>query len=348
MDLGATEIVALLGPSGCGKSTLLRLVAGLEVPDAGTIVVGSALVFGEHEGRSVNVAPERRGVGLVFQNGALFPHLNVADNIAYGLGRTADRELRRARTDELLEMVALSGYGERMPDELSGGQQQRVALARALAPRPAVLLLDEPFSNLDARLRRTLRSEVVEVLREAQTPAIVVTHDRDEAFAMADRVAVMRDGRIAQTGSPVELYERPADDWIARFVGDANVLEVSVGGVTQVGTALGKLQVSEPTDAGALVLVRPEHVSFERATTWPLGVVVGVEFTGATAIVDVDADGVRLRAEQPWRTADRLAVGDSVVARLTDRFVAHPLTRFAPANSTRFATGFGPQGGQNR
>lgn len=355
LDLGASEIVALLGPSGCGKSTLLRIIAGLEAPDEGQIVIRGSLMVGRHENRHIDVPPERRGVGLVFQNGALFPHLNVADNVAYGLGRSADRAERSERTAELLAMVHLDGYAARMPDELSGGQQQRVALARALAPRPAVLLLDEPFSNLDARLRRSLRREVVEVLREAQTPAIVVTHDRDEAFAMADRVAVMRDGRIAQTGTPVELYGEPADEWVARFVGDANIVEVRQGGTSTVDTVLGKLRVPGPTDAGELVMVRPECVSFERATTWPLGVVIGIEFTGATGIVDVDADGVRLRGEQSWQTASKLSVGDQIIAKLSERLTATPLKRYAgtptgtsTGTSTGFVTGFGPQGGQNR
>jgi iron(III) transport system ATP-binding protein len=192
------ELVALLGPSGCGKTTLLRCVAGLEMPTAGTIRIGDQTV--SEPGRSV--APERRGVGMVFQDGALFPHLSVADNVGYSLPRA---QRRGARVDELLEIVGLAGYAGRAPGTLSGGQQQRVAIARALAPSPRVLLLDEPFSSLDAGLRERLSADVRAALSHEGTTAILVTHDQHEAFAMADEVGVMSEGRVAQWGRPYDL-----------------------------------------------------------------------------------------------------------------------------------------------
>lgn len=348
-DVAPAEIVALLGPSGCGKSTLLRIIAGLERLDGGVVELASAhgaqrVVAGSDpaSGKAVHVAPERRGVGLVFQNGALFAHLDVAHNIAFGLAKGEDRT---SRVSELLAMVDLAGFEDRYPDQLSGGQQQRVALARALAPRPAVVLLDEPFSNLDARLRRSLRREVTEVLRRSATPTVIVTHDRDEAFAVADRVAVMRDGRIAQFGTPSDVYDRPVDDWVARFVGDANFLEVRTVGDREVDTladtVVGPVRVGAPAAAGDTVMIRPECLTFERTSAWPLGRVVGVEYTGATLLVDVDVDvgaevdakadagavvthgSVRLRSEQSTAGAAPLRIDDRVVVHVHPATVAH-------------------------
>jgi len=225
------EILALLGPSGCGKTTTLRLIAGLESPDAGTITLRGQIVAGP--GRAV--PPEERGVGIVFQDYALFPHLTVADNVAFGLPRAA----RRSRVEAVLELVGLGGFGPRYPHELSGGQQQRVALARALAPAPALLLLDEPFSNLDADLRAQMRDEVERILRTSGTTAVFVTHDQEEAFTLADRVGVLLAGRIEQLAPPQELYHRPATRFVAAFVGAADFLPGVVtaqGIVTEVGT----------------------------------------------------------------------------------------------------------------
>src|SRR3712207_3607757 len=206
--------------------TTLRLIAGFEELDAGTVEVGGRLVAGE----GVAEPPERRRVGMVFQDYALFPHLSVARNVAFGLPRGE----REARVAEALAMVGLAGLGERMPHQLSGGQQQRVALARALAPGPEVILLDEPFSNLDATLRAGLRREVELILREAETCAVFVTHDQEEALSLADRIAVMRDGEVVQVGSPEDVYYRPADRWTAQFVGEVNLLQ---GVADQVGIA---------------------------------------------------------------------------------------------------------------
>ncbi len=244
------EILALLGPSGCGKTTTLRLIAGLESPDAGTITLRGQIVAGP--GRAV--PPEERGVGIVFQDYALFPHLTVADNVAFGLPRAA----RRSRVEAVLELVGLGGFGPRYPHELSGGQQQRVALARALAPAPALLLLDEPFSNLDADLRAQMRDEVERILRTSGTTAVFVTHDQEEAFTLADRVGVLLAGRIEQLAPPQELYHRPATRFVAAFVGAADFLPgvVSTQGiVTEVGTFANVDQLA----AGARVdvMIRP-------------------------------------------------------------------------------------------
>jgi len=211
------EVVALLGPSGCGKTTLLRAIAGLEPLDSGTIAI---------EDEYINEKPpERRGVGMVFQSPALFPHLRVARNVAYGLAvARVPRAEREARAAELLAQVGLAGYGDRRVDTLSGGEAQRVALARALAPNPRVLLLDEPLSALDRALRESLRDELARLLRELGVTALYVTHDQGEAFAVGDRVALMRGGRLVQVAAPEALYRAPASAWAARFLGHRNVL----------------------------------------------------------------------------------------------------------------------------
>ena len=206
------QIGCLLGPSGCGKTTLLRIVAGLEVPDRGRVEVdGRTLVDA-----GVWVPPERRGIGLVFQEFALFPHLTVEQNVAYGLHHLPRAE-RRARTGDMLSLVELAGLEGRYPHQLSGGQQQRVALARALAPAPKLLLLDEPFSNLDTPLKATVRAQLAELLRQAGVPALLVVHDVEDVMALADRVAVLREGRIVREGAPHELRDAPGDTYVARF-----------------------------------------------------------------------------------------------------------------------------------
>ena len=249
------EILALLGPSGCGKTTTLRLIAGLEDPDAGTITLRGQVVAGP--GRAV--PPEERGIGIVFQDYALFPHLTVADNVAFGLPRAA----RRGRVEPVLDLVGLGGFGPRYPHELSGGQQQRVALARALAPAPALMLLDEPFSNLDADLRAQMRDEVERILRTSGTTAVFVTHDQEEAFTLADRVGVLQAGRIEQLAPPQELYHRPATRFVAAFVGAADFLPGLVtaqGIVTEVGTFANVDQL--PAGGRVDVMIRPDDITF--------------------------------------------------------------------------------------
>lgn len=252
VDLHAAEgeFVALLGRSGCGKTTTLRLIAGLEVPDAGEIAINGVCVAGP----GVCAAPEQRRVGMVFQDGALFPHLSVAKNVSFGLPRISDR---KAAVADALRLVGLAGFENRMPHELSGGQQQRVALARALAPKPALILLDEPFSNLDAELRASVRAEVREILAEAKTTAILVTHDQEEALSLADRVAVMSGGRIVQDASPEELYHRPVNKTIGIFVGDAQFIP-GISSGRRVTCELGELPAHGSASGPVEVMIRPE------------------------------------------------------------------------------------------
>ena len=254
LEVNQGEVVALLGPSGCGKTTALRMVAGLERPDSGTIEIGGNRVFA----RGVWTPPERRSVGMVFQDYALFPHLNVRSNIAYGLNRLS-RSQRHARIEDVLHLTGLYAYAQRYPHELSGGQQQRVAIARAIAPRPAVILLDEPFSNLDMDMRQTVRSEVLGLLRASGTTVLLVTHDQDEAFVAAERIAVMSDGRLHQVASAEDLYFRPQTRFVARFVGIANLLrgERHNGVLT---TALGSAPASNGESGACEVLLRPEQI----------------------------------------------------------------------------------------
>ena len=221
LDVPAGSLTAILGPSGSGKTTLLRVLAGFEHADAGTVRIGSAIA----DGPGVFLPPERRRIGYVPQEGSLFPHLTVAANVAFGLSRRNwGRERRARRCAELLEAVGLGGLDRRYPHQLSGGQQQRVALARALAIQPEVVLLDEPFASLDAHLRASVRADVQQLLKESGTTTVLVTHDQDEALSTADRVAVLRDGGIAQCAAPQELYCRPVDADMARFIGEANLI----------------------------------------------------------------------------------------------------------------------------
>lgn len=246
------QFLALLGPSGCGKTTTLRLLAGFEAPDTGEIQIGGQVVSGQ----GAFVPPERRSVGMVFQEYALFPHMSVIDNVAYGLPKTSDR---KHRIKEVLELVGLPDIITRMPHELSGGQQQRVALARALAPRPALILLDEPFSNLDTGLRAQIRAEVRQVLRDIHATVMLVTHDQEEALSLADEVAVMFDGRIVQIDSPQKLYRRPVNKQVASFLGNANFLpgQANHGWVE---CELGRLPTSGSYQGQVEVMLRPEDL----------------------------------------------------------------------------------------
>ncbi len=255
------SLAAVLGPSGCGKTTLLRLVAGFDRPDAGVIALDGCAVSAP----DVFVAPERRRVGVVPQEGALFPHLTVGENVGFGLSR---RERRGGRVGAMLDLVGLGGYADRMPAELSGGQQQRVALARALAPEPALVLLDEPFSALDTGLRQALREDVRTALRATGATAVLVTHDQQEALSMADVVAVMRDGTVAQAAAPSTLYTAPGDVGVATFVGEAVIIPATVcDGVAD--TVLGAVPVRGRSTSGTgQVVVRPEQI--ERSSSGSL------------------------------------------------------------------------------
>ncbi|MEL7155603.1 MAG: ABC transporter ATP-binding protein [Actinomycetota bacterium] len=300
LELAAGESLALLGPSGCGKTTLLRSVAGLERPTAGIISIdGDTLV-----GPGTWTAPEKRRVGMVFQDWALFPHLNVARNIGYGLGR----DDRSARVDDALAMVGLEGLGDRMPSTLSGGQQQRVALARALAPRPRLLLLDEPFSNLDTNLRTDVRAEVRRLLLDLGITAVFVTHDQEEAFVLGDRVAVMNEGRITQIDTPQRLYAAPATRWVAEFIGDASILDGEATGGSAT-TALGSVPLTRERTGPVAVLIRPEQLSIvpDGAATVEL-----IEFYGHDAMVYLRLEErsikVRTAADVPLTRGDRVGV----------------------------------------
>ena len=258
-------ILALLGPSGCGKTTTLRLIAGFEKLDSGRIEVAGQVV---DDGRR-HVPPEKRRVGMVFQDYAIFPHLNVADNVSFGLGRGVDIP---ARIAEMMALVGLPGLDDVMPHELSGGQQQRVALARALAPEPVVLLLDEPFSNLDTTLRAQVRGEVRELLKRGRATAIFVTHDQEEALFMGDRVAVMNMGRLEQVGSPEEVFHKPASRFVAAFMGQTDFIagEVVAGGVE---TLLGFFPHESSAVVGTAVEVaaRPDDIKILPVTVPPSG-----------------------------------------------------------------------------
>ncbi|HYI75840.1 MAG TPA: ABC transporter ATP-binding protein [Gaiellaceae bacterium] len=301
------EVVALLGPSGCGKTTLLRLIAGFEQADAGTVAVDGRLVAGP----GCWVAPEARRVGMVFQDYALFPHLTVAGNVGFGLPR---RE-RAMRVPELLAIVGLERLGSRYPHELSGGQQQRVALARALAPAPALVLLDEPWSNVDPFLRETLRGEVADIIRPLGVTALLVTHDREEAFSFADRIALMRDGAVVQEGTAEELYFAPASRWAAEFVGAANVLPGRVV-AGRVETALGTFPANGTTSTStARVLVRPELLELEPSPAGA-GEVVAREFRGHDVFYRVLLDGVELVSHRP--STEVVDLGSRVSIRVHD------------------------------
>lgn len=308
LEVPVGALAAVLGGSGCGKTTLLRAIAGFHPLNGGTIRLGGELVAGD----GVDIAPERRRVGLVPQEGALFGHLSVAANVGFGLGRAARRG---PRVEEMLELVGLGGYGRRMPTELSGGQQQRVALARALAPAPALVLLDEPFTALDAGLRTEVREQVRAALRAAGATAVLVTHDQQEALGAADLVAVLRDGRVVQAAPPRVLYGEPVDLGVGAFVGDAVVLAATVRGGC-ADTALGVLPVpAGVADGPGQVLLRPEQLRLSAAADAPVrATVLEVVFHGHDTTVLLDVDGVPIRCRTAKPTSP--GVGERVGVRV--------------------------------
>jgi len=300
------EFFTLVGPSGCGKTTTLRLIAGFEPPDAGDVRFGDESMTG--------VPPEERDVGIVFQTYALFPHMSVAENVAYGLrfrdppaGQTTEE-----RVDELLELVDLGGFGDRDPDELSGGQQQRVALARALAPGPSVLLLDEPMSALDARLRERLRVQVKQIQSDLDITTVYVTHDQSEALAISDRVAVLNAGQVEQVGTPEAVYREPASRFVAEFVGDNNVFDGALPVETE-GSSVRvqdvEFHVEEAIDGRTTVCVRPENLLFDCNTNQFPVRVENVEFLGDAYRAHCDWDGRDVLV----KTRDEPPSGDAVV-----------------------------------
>jgi iron(III) transport system ATP-binding protein len=311
------EILALLGPSGCGKTTTMRLIAGFERADAGSITIGERQVVGP----DTFVPPEQRQVGMVFQNYALFPHLSVADNVGYGLKRGADRP---QRVREVLALVGLTGMEGRMPHELSGGQQQRVALARALAPRPQVLLLDEPFSGLDAGLRDQVRGEVARILRKSGATVIVVTHNQDEALFLGDRVAVMNEGYIEQLAPPEDLYLHPASRFVAEFMGAAFFL-TGVARTQGLETELGFLSQPVLLSAGTPLeaAARPDDLTIV-ADPQGLARVINTTYRGGSYLYEVRLpSGNLVRCEGPHTVC--YAPGTAVRVELTP---GHPLAYF--------------------
>ncbi|HMJ03431.1 MAG TPA: ABC transporter ATP-binding protein [Conexibacter sp.] len=311
LTVPAGSLTAVLGPSGCGKTTLLRLVAGFERPDAGLVAIAGRTVAEAGRGGGTYLAPERRRVGMVFQDYALVPHLDVAGNIGYALGRRPDA----ARVAELLELVGLDGLGTRRPHELSGGQQQRVALARALAARPEVVLLDEPFSNLDAVLRQQVRGELRRILADSGVSGLLVTHDQEEALSLADRVAIMRAGVVEQVGSPEEVYLDPVSRWVAGFLGAVDVLPGIADGAGRVETALGAVPCGGEHRGDVEVLIRPEALGLgSRAEAGAHALparVVEREYYGhdQLLVVELEDSGDRLHWRglgiNPWHPGDR-------------------------------------------
>ncbi len=276
LEVAEGEILALVGPSGCGKTTLLRLIAGFETPDGGTITLRSKVVANG----IITLPPEQRGVGMVFQDYALFPHLTVAENIGFGLDGTPAKE-RHAIVAEKLALVGLQGYENRMPHELSGGERQRVALARAMAARPVIILLDEPFSNLDADRRITMREEVRSILKGVGATAILVTHDQEEALYFGDTLAVLRDGKLQQVDTPEEIFHNPTNESVAEFMGQTEFLEGEVtsdGIQTEVG--LVEQRVELPHGARVQLAVRADDVDINPNIN-AAGVIRERQFKGA-------------------------------------------------------------------
>lgn len=321
LTLRAGEFFSLVGPSGCGKTTTLRLLAGLTSPTAGRV---------ELDGRDVTTRPaQNRDTNLVFQDLVLFPHMTVTENVAYGLARdSVPKAEREAQVADMLSTVGLEGFGERDPTALSGGQRQRVALARALVNEPSVLLLDEPLSSLDRTLRTEMRSELRRIQREVGTTFLYVTHDQESAMSMSDRVAVMRDGRIVESGTPEELYTRPRTTFVADFFGDANLLSATVqarrNGHVTVTAAGGRFEADDDDDRqpgdGATVMVRPEDLRLDGETF--AGSVRNVEYKGAFEeyIVALDA-GVTVRVRSSAGDGDGVGVGDAVGVGVGDAAV---------------------------
>lgn len=285
------EIFALLGPSGCGKTTTLRMIAGFETVDAGEVKIDGKLLSAP----GTTVSPQQRGIGFVFQDYALFPHMSALDNVAFGL-TSLPRFKRKVFAEEVLCRTGMGDYKDRSPSELSGGQQQRVALARAIAPEPKLVLLDEPFSNLDAMLRDNMRKEVRAILKKAGMSAILVTHDQEEALSFADRLAVMNEGRIEQIGTPEEVYYQPKTKFVAQFLGRTNLLEANAEGLDQINTKIGVIKLNCKAKGKVTCSIRPEHLTIEKPDTSShdeTGLIVGREFKGHDITYYVQFKGER-------------------------------------------------------
>ncbi|MBT9173379.1 MAG: Spermidine/putrescine import ATP-binding protein PotA [Syntrophomonadaceae bacterium] len=311
VGIGKGEFFSLLGPSGCGKTTTLRLIAGLERPDQGAVSIGGEVVASA----DTWVSPEKRGIGIVFQDYALFPHMTVGQNVAFGL-KGCGRAQAKSRVEELLELTGLAGLAGRYPHELSGGQRQRVALARSLAPRPSVILLDEPFSNLDADLREELRRETKRILKEQGATTILVTHDQEEAFSLSDRVGVLQGGTLEQLGSPAEIYHRPASRFVADFVGKADFIDGTVEDGT-VRSTFGSFPLDDSAGIGTKqveLMVRPDDVSFVPDAAGQ-ATVTEARFLGASVLYQLQfTDGRAIHSIRP--SAEVTPVGSRVSVKV--------------------------------
>ena len=326
LEVRSGEILTLLGPSGCGKTTTLRLIAGFEAPDQGAIFVCGDRVAG----RRAWVPPERRGVGMVFQDYALFPHLTVGENVMFGLDRFPRKD-RRERAQEVLRTLDLRPLFDRYPHELSGGQQQRVALARAIAPEPVVVLMDEPFSNLDAHLRDQVRDEVVRILRKADVTCILVSHDQRDALAVSDRVAVMNQGRVEQVGTPREIYKHPESVFVATFVGRTNLLQGVVQNedgcvLTDFGSFCRVNRLGMPNGTPVMISVRPDGFTACREAEGVLhGTIRSATYTGSQVEAEVaipSADGGMRKLVVHLPPSRAYHIGEEISFRLLPEFAS--------------------------
>lgn len=312
-SLSSGQIGCLLGPSGCGKTTLLRCLAGFETPRTGAIFLNGREIFGPDR----NIPPQQRGIGMVFQDYALFPHLNIADNIGFGLHKQP-KPARQARVVELLQLIGLESLGKRYPHQLSGGQQQRVALARALAPKPTLLLMDEPFSNLDVDLRKRLGEDIRRLLKHEGMTAILVTHDQEEAFAIADEIGIVHQGHIAQWATPYELYHKPSNRFVADFIGEGTLVPGKALHPDWIEIELGEVRGKTPADCGAGcnldVLIRPDDIQHDDAS--PLQAkVLHKTFRGAEFLYTLElASGTQVLSLVPSHHDH--AIGESIGIRL--------------------------------
>lgn len=291
-DVKENEIIALLGPSGCGKTTTLRIISGFEHLDAGEVYLDGVLL----SSKNVHLQPQKRGIGFVFQDYALFPHMTALDNVAFGLTELPKYK-RKVFAEEVLCRTGMGDHKHKSPAELSGGQQQRVALARAIAPEPKLVLLDEPFSNLDAMLRETTRKEVRSILKKAGMSAVLVTHDQEEALSFADRIAVMNNGKIEQIGTPEEVYYKPRTKFVAQFLGRTNIFEAVVNDSDTIDTELGAIKLNCRAKGQITCSIRPEHLTITKpngkSNDCTKGIVIAREFRGHDITYHVECNGER-------------------------------------------------------
>lgn len=306
------EFVSILGPSGCGKTTMLRMIAGFEKANEGEIYIGDHLVSSARE--NVYVPPEKRNIGMVFQSYAVWPHMTVFDNVAYPLKiKGMSKSTITAKTNHVLELVHLDGYAQRLPSQLSGGQQQRVALARALVSEPSLLLLDEPLSNLDAKLRESMRFEIKELQKKLKITVIYVTHDQAEAMAMSDRIVIMNKGVIQQIGSPVEIYENPVNRVIADFIGLANFLAAEASdGSARIATLGLTVPCHKDINGKAVAAIRPENITLKKTDSDVTGILVHKFYLGESIDCRIEINGATIRVIDRATAFQDYSVGDTV------------------------------------